>query len=921
MKTKLSMELILKTLKHFFQHKSSDWRFKRIKNLTTLIFLGLLWNAHSQNDPLRVYDLKSEYLVNPIGLDVKTPRLAWKIKDQRRGAVQKAYKISVGIDSAKVAAGKGSYWNTGRINADHQMVVYSGKELQAFQKYYWSLTVWDKNDKKVQSSSPASFEMGMMETRNWKGSWISDSRDINKKESPYFRKEFNIQKKIKKARVHIAAAGLFELYLNGKRVGDHQLDPTYTRFDRRILYVTHDVTSHLQQNNAIGVLLGNGWFNHQSTAVWYFHEAPWRARPMFCLDLKVTYEDGSEQTFSSDTDWKNSSGSLIFNSIYTAEHHNAQLEQKGWNTFGFDDQKWKKSIVTSAPSNNIVAQALHPIKQTLEIQPIKMRKISPQKYIFDLGRNIAGISRIKVKGETATELRVTHSELLNEKGEIDLSNIIVHYRPTDDRDPFQTDIYTLSGEGTETFAPKFNYKGFQYIEVLSSKPIELTAQSVMGIFMHSDVPSVGKVSSSNPLINKLWSATNNAYLSNLYGYPTDCPQREKNGWTGDAHIAIETGLYNFDGITVYEKWLADHRDEQQSNGVLPSIIPSSGWGYAWGNGPDWTSSLAIIPWNIYLFYGDQKLLADCYDNIKRYVDHITEISPGYITHWGLGDWVPVKSKTPKQFTSSIYYYVDASILAKTAKLFGKQDDYQKYSQLAANIKEEINSRFFDPKTATYGSGFQTELSTALFWGIVPEAHSEKVAQNLAKKVISDNRHIDVGLLGSKAILNALSENGHADLAYEVATQEDFPSWGAWIKEGATTLFEDWKVDEERKGAMSRNHIMFGEIGAWFYKALGGIKPDPKYPGFKNILLEPHFVKGLERFEAQHNGPHGKILSSWKKVNGKVFYDVVVPPNSSATLIINRGKILKKEGVKFSKNKKGVFQAQLPAGTYHFEIKL
>ena len=919
MKTKLSMKLIFKKFQHFFLQNNLNWKLTIIKNFITLVFIGLASNTHSQNDLLSVYDLKSEYLVNPIGLDVKTPRFTWKIKDQKRGAIQKAYKISVGTDSTKVAEGNGSHWNTGKINSDNQMIVYSGKVLQAFQKYYWSLTVWDKNNEKVQSNRLSSFEMGMMESSNWRGSWISDSRDINKKESPYFRKEFNIQKKIKKARVYIAAAGLYELYLNGKKVGDHQLDPTYTRFDRRNLYVTYDVSDYLQQNNAIGVLLGNGWFNHQSTAVWYFHEAPWRARPMFCLDLKVTYEDGSEETFSSDTDWKNSTGSLIFNSIYTAEHQNAQLEQKGWNTSGFDDLKWKKSIVTSAPSNNIVAQALHPIKNNLEIQAVKMLKINPQKYIYDLGRNISGVSRIKLKGEAGTVLRVTHSELLDDSGELDLSNIIVHYRPTDKSDPFQTDIYTLSGEGTETFVPKFNYKGFQYIEVLSNRPIELTKQSVTGIFMHSAVPPVGKVSSSNPLINKLWLATNNAYLSNLFGYPTDCPQREKNGWTGDAHIAIEMGLYNFEGITVYEKWLADHRDEQQSNGVLPAIIPSSGWGYHWANGPDWTSSLAIIPWNIYLFYGDQKLLADCYDNIKRYVDHITEISPGFITQWGLGDWVPVKSKTPKQFTSSIYYYVDAKILANTAKLFEKEDDYQKYSELAANIKEEINSRFFDPKTAIYGSGFQTELSTALFWGIVPEEYIEKVAKNLAKKVISDNSHIDVGLLGSKAILNALSENGHPDLAYEVATKDDFPSWGAWIKEGATTLFEDWKVDEERKGAMSRNHIMFGEIGAWFYKALGGIKPDPEQPGFKNILLEPHFVKGLDKFEAQHNGPYGKILSRWKKDNGKIFYDIIVPPNSSATLVINGREIYEKDGVKFSKNKKGAFQAKILSGKYHFEI--
>jgi alpha-L-rhamnosidase len=894
----------------------------KIKLLATLVFLSFYFHINAQNSAVTVYDLKSEYLTNPIWLDTKKPRFTWKIKDQRRGAVQNAYQITVGKDSAKVASGQGSLWKTQKIKSDHQRVVYDGKKLQAFQKYYWSVTLWDKNDNKIKTSHLAHFQMGMMGMHNWKASWISDSRAIDQKESPYFRKEFKLKKKVKKATAYIAAAGLFELYLNGKRVGNHQLDPTYTRFDRRTLYVTHDVTNFLQQNNAIGILLGNGWFNHQSTAVWYFHKAPWRARPTFCLDLKITYEDGSEETISSNRDWKTSStGPLVFNSIYTGEHYNAQLEQKGWDTFGFDDSQWKNSILTSAPSNNIVSQVLHPIKHTLEIQPISMRKLSPQKYIFDLGRNIAGISRIKLKGEPGTVLRVTHSELLDDKGEIDLSNIIVHYRPTDDSDPFQTDIYTLSGEGIETFAPKFNYKGFQYVEVLSSQPIELTQESLTGIFMHSDVPPVGSISSSNPLIDKLWSATNGAYLSNLFGYPTDCPQREKNGWTGDAHIAIEMGLYNFDGITVYEKWLADHRDEQQSNGVLPSIIPSSGWGYEWGNGPDWTSSIAIIPWNIYLFYGDLKLLTDCYQNIKRYVNHITDISPEYITNWGLGDWVPVKSKTPKEFTSSIYYYVDATILAKTAKLLKKEDDFIKYSKLASNIKQQINTRYFDPNTSLYGSGFQTELSTALFWGIVPEKHREKVTQNLVKKVMTDNRHIDVGLLGSKTILNALSENGEAELAYELATQDDFPSWGAWIKDGATTLYEDWKVDEERKGAMSRNHIMFGEISAWFYKALGGIKPDPKNPGFKNILLQPNFVNDLEKFQARFEGPHGWIYSSWEKKKDKVYYEVTVPPNSTAKLCLKGKTILKKDGIDFSKNNDDNFEALLESGNYRFEIKV
>ena len=889
-------------------------------SLKIIVFLCFFIDVYSQSNQASVYDLKSEHLVNPIGLDVKAPRLTWKINDPRRGAIQKSYDISVGTDSIKVAAGKGSYWNTGKINSSNQMVVYDGKQLKPFQKYYWLLKVWDKNNQKIINEKLASFEMGMMDINNWKGSWISDSWDKNKKESPYFRHEFSAKKKIKSARAYLTAAGLFELYINGKRVGNHQLDPTYTRFDRRNLYVTHDVTALLNENNAIGVLLGNGWFNHQSKAVWHFDKASWRDRPKFCMDLKITYEDGSEETIVSDSNWKNSLGALVFNSIYTGEHYNAQLEQNGWNTFGFDDSKWKNSINTSAPSKNIVSQALHPIKHVEEFRPIKMNKISPQQYIFDLGRNIAGISKIKVNGESGTVLRVKHSELLDETGEIDLSNIIVHYRPTDDSDPFQTDIYTLNGGITETFAPKFNYKGFQYIEVASSKPIELKLESLTGVFMHSAVPPKGEISSSNPLINKLWTATNAAYLSNLYGYPTDCPQREKNGWTGDAHIAIEMGLFNFDGITVYEKWLADHRDEQQPNGVLPAIIPTSGWGYHWANGPDWTSSIAIIPWNTYLFYGDDKLLRDCYSSIKRYVDHITEISPGYITNWGLGDWVPVKSKTPKEFTSSIYYYIDATILSRAAKMFGKEEDFLKYSELAKRIKEKINSLYFNPKTSIYGSGFQTELSTALYWGIVPEEYREKVALNLKKRVLLDNSHIDVGLLGSKTILNALSENGHADLAYKLATKEDFPSWGAWIKSGATTLFEDWKVDESRKGAMSRNHIMFGEISAWFYKALGGINPDPQNPGFKNILLEPHFVEGLESFSAKHNGPFGVIMSSWVKNNGVVAYQVTVPPNSTALLRINAKNLLRTDGVDFLEQKEGIFKAKLQSGDYYFKIK-
>ncbi len=864
--------------------------------------------------------LKCENLVNPLGIDAAEPKLSWRLDDKRNGATQTAYQLFIGTDSLAVSKSKGDMWQTVKRNSSEQTVNYGGKPLSPFAKYFWTLRVWDKDGKQSVLANVASFETGMMEMKNWKGSWISDTRDIQLKQAACFRRTFTAAKKIQSARAYIAVAGLYELYVNGVKTGSHRLDPMYTRFDRRNLYVTHDITAQMQNgNNAIGVLLGNGWYNHQSTAVWYFHEAAWRARPAFCMDIRIEYENGSVETIITDRNWKTSLSPVIFNSIYTAEHYDSRLEQPGWNTIAFNDSAWKNILYRAAPSQNITAQVLHPIRNVEKIPAQSINRLNDTTYVFDLGRNISGVSEITVKAQTGTTIRLKHGERLYNSGRVDLSNIDVHYRPTDSTDPFQTDIFILNGKGEQTFMPRFNYKGFQYVEVTSDKPVELDKKSLSGYFMHSDVPAVGSIRSSNPTIDKIWRATNNSYLSNLFGYPTDCPQREKNGWTGDAHIAIETGLYNFDGISIYEKWMADHRDEQQSNGVLPSIIPTNGWGYEWGNGPDWTSTIAIIPWNIYLFYGDIKVLSDCYENIKRYVDHITELSPTGLTSWGLGDWVPVKSQSPVEFTSSAYYFVDATILANAAKLLGKQADHDKYSKLSSAIKNAINNKYLDTTTGIYGTGKQTQLSVPLYWGLVPGNLKNKLAGHLAKQVEADSSHIDVGLLGTKAILNALSENGYADLAYKVASQETFPSWGWWIKNGATTLYENWPIDAQSD--ISMNHIMFGEIGAWFYKALGGIKPDPTQPGFKNILLEPHFVKGLDHFEASHEGPYGTIVSSWKRSGTGIIYTVTIPPNSTASLslVVSTNQKLYENGQLLNTGP-AIFLHKIKAGTYRFELK-
>jgi alpha-L-rhamnosidase len=891
--------------------------------LITFLITFTLQAAYPQESNCTPENLRCEYLINPVGVDSDAPRLSWLLNDERFGAIQDSYRLVIGKDSLSVVNGKGDCWDSERVVSDRMLVTYSGSELEPFTRYYWSVEVWDMDGVKTSPAS-AFFETGMMKTENWRGSWISDGLGIGTREAPVFRKEFDVNRKVRSARAYIAVGGLYEMYINGQKAGDHRLDPMYTRYDRRNLYVTYDISGTLQDGkNAIGVLLGNGWYNHQSTAVWYFDSAPWRDRPAFCMDVHITYEDGSREIITTDNSWKCSLSPVIFNSIYTAEHYDARLEQPGWNRTGFDDSNWKASIYRAAPSQNIVSQQLHPIRNVETIPAKSARRINDTTYVFDLGRNISGVCQFRIRGEAGTIFRLEHAERLNQDGRADMSNINVHYRPTDETDPFQTDIFILNGQGEESFMPRFNYKGFQFVEVTSSKPVLLTTENLSGYFMHSDVPPAGEIETSNPTVNKIWWATNNSYLANLFGYPTDCPQREKNGWTGDAHIAIETGLYNFDGITVYEKWMADHRDEQQPNGVLPAIVPTSGWGYHWANGPDWTSTIAIIPWNIYLFYGDTRLLSDCYDNIKRYVDHITEISPTGLTSWGLGDWVPVKSKSPVELTSSVYYFIDAKILSNTAKILHKEEDYIKYSDLAKKIKNAINGKYLDKETGVYGSGFQTELSVPLYWGVVPEELRVIVAGNLARQVKADNSHIDVGLLGTKAILNALSENGYADLAYLLSSQETFPSWGWWIVNNATTLYENWPVDATRD--ISLNHIMFGEISAWFYKALGGINPDPDKPGFKNIILKPFFVEGLSFARATHFSPYGEVLSKWTKNKNSIRYEVTIPANSSADMFLPETYSLK--GMKLStgeklprldKSAEGSYY--LKAGNYVFDLK-
>lgn len=829
--------------------------------------------------------LQTEHLDVPLGIDAAQPRLSWRILSDRADFCQKAYRILVGTDSAQVAALQANVWDSHTVSNADPITTYTGPALNPRTRYYWTVQVRDEKDNTL-TAPVAWFETGMMRMSEWRGAWIGDGANREHKLAPYFRKEFSTRKAIKSARAYIAAAGLYELTLNGQRVGDHMLDPLYTRYDRRNLYVTHDVTSLIQQGrNCLGVMLGNGFYNHQAKAVWDFDQAPWRNRPTFCLDLWLTYDDGTTQVVKSDLTWRTSGGDIVCNNIYTGEQRDFRHTQTGWDRPGFDQKHWRGVGYRSVPSQNVSAQQARPIRIDWERKAVSLNQLNDTTWVFDYGQNMAGVTHLSLQGEEGTVLRISCGERLNADGSLDLSNIDIYYRGDSRTDPFQTDIVTLSGRHDD-YITQTGYKGFRYAQVVSSRPMALTTDHLTACFIHSDVPQVGTITASVPIIEKLMHASRMSYLSNLMGLPTDCPQREKNGWTGDGHLAIEAALYNYDAITVYEKWLADHRDEQQPNGVLPDIIPTGGWGYGTDNGLDWTSTIAIIPWNLYLFYGDSRPLRDNYDNIKRYVDYVDKNYPSHLTTWGRGDWVPVTVGSNKEFTSSIYFYTDARILGQAAQLLGRHDDADYYLGLAGDILQAINDKYLDREKGIYASGTMTELCVPLYWGIVPNDMRERVAENLNRKVLDAGCHLDVGVLGCKALLNALCENGYQETAYRVAIQNTYPSWGFWVEQGMTTLTENWSLEGTQD--RSYNHMMFGEIGAWFYKGLAGLYPDAQAPGFRHIRLRPYFPDGLDHFCATHQTPYGEAASGWNGKGRKLTYTATVPPSCTATLTLPAG---------------------------------
>jgi len=868
-------------------------------------------------------DLTCEYISNPLGIDTLRPRLCWNLESNRRAEKQTGFQILAASSESALKANHGDLWDSGKVASDESLhFEYAGKPLVSGQRCLWKVRVWNRDGKPSAYSAPTSWEMGLLQPGDWHGKWIGRTADTAYQPAPLLRRAFTINGKVRRARLYICGLGYCDVRLNGLKVGDHELDPGYTRYDRRDLYVTHDVTGLLHQGkNALGVMLGTGWQNVHTRAVWYFDKAPWRAAPKLLAELRIEYTDGRTEVVASDETWKTATGPIIFDSIYGGETYDAQQERPAWDLPGFDDSSWTPAIAVEAPKGLLRAQQSPPIRIKQTLKPVRVTEPKPGVFLFDLGQNLAGWAELRVKGPAGTNVIMKYGEKLHADGTLDQSNLNPHLIKTDPPQRFQTDEYILKGEGEEVWHARFCYHGFQYVEV-TGFPGTPTVDNLRGLFIHTDVQPVGEFSCSNPLLNRIQEATHWSYLSNMQGIPTDCPHREKNGWTGDAHLAAEQGLFNFASAAFYTKWLNDLKDEMRETGELPGIVPSSGWGYEWGNGPAWDSAYPLIAWYLYEYCGDKRILEVHYDHLKRYVDYLTSRASDGIVSIGLGDWVPYKTETPVEVTSTGYYYRDALIVAKAADLLGKKEDGSKYARLAETIQSAFNAKFRHPENGLYSNGGQTALGCSLYQGLAPVEKRGEVLDRLVTAVDKNNGHIDTGILGAKYVLNALTDMGRADVAYRIATQKTLPGWGYWFERGATTLWESWGGEGD-----SRNHIMFGDISAWMYKALAGINPDPNAPGFKHFIIKPNIVGDLTHAQAAYRSIRGLIVSDWKLEGGKLRLSIQIPANATATVFIptkpgavvtESGKSIDKAvGVRFLRNEPGWSIYNVGSGKYEF----
>lgn len=889
-------------------------------------------------------ELRCEGRVNPLGIDSSAPRLSWVLRSNPgvRNAKQVAYQILVASSANLLQRGQGDLWDSRRTESSQQNnVSYQGKTLRTGQQCFWRVRVWG-SDGAVAWSRPSKWEMGMMSPQDWQAKWISDGKRAPTTEAdfyadspaPLLRKEFGLSKEVARARLVISGLGYYEASLNGERVGDQVLDPGWTRVEDRVLYSVFDVTKQLAKGrNCLGVMLGDGWYNPLPLRLFgrfNLRESLTIGRPRMIAQLNVDFKDGSRQVVSTDESWRVGEGPILRNNVYLGEVYDARREQLGWNKVGFDDALWRSASPAAGPIGRLVSQSQPPIRVTSTWNAVKVSTPKPGVYVYDMGVNFAGWVRLKTELEAGTRVTLRYGELLYKDGMLNPMTSVagqIKYKrketgesvggPGAPEVAWQADTFIARG-GKETYTPKFTYHGFRYVEI-TGLPSALPLSAVTAMRLNSDVESVGEFECSNPMLNEVQTICRRTFLSNIFSVQSDCPHREKLGYGGDIVATSEAYMANFDMSGFYAKAVRDWSDSALSDGMFTDTAPSMGIHYC---GLVWAMAPVLLADQLHQYYGDRKIGEQEYAAAKRWMDQVEAKYPSGIVTDGLSDHEGL-TETPSAPLVTPHYFQTAILMAKTAVRIGKPADSVHFSALAKSIQRAYLAQFFDPLTGKVGPGTQTSQSIGLYTGIIPESNREKTLTYLLNEIHKSKDHLTTGILGTKYMFQVLSDAGHTELAYKIATQPDFPGWGWMIKNGATTLWEHWEFSDN---TFSHNHPMFGSVSQWMMNWLGGIQPDQSAVGYDRIVIRPQILEGLDWVKSSYQSVRGKIVSNWKREGGAVRYSIIIPPNCSAHVSLptkSKGGIFA-NGKRLSNgvpNTRGdLTEFEIGSGQYEFEVR-
>ena len=880
--------------------------------------------------------LRCEFLNDPLGIDAPRPLFTWAPVNPDRGTVLEAFQIIVDTHVEYARRGVGGVWDTGRVETGNLVpAVYAGPALESRQRYFWRVRWWDERGRASAWSRIASFEMGLLAKADWTARWIAMKNparfrtkgttllgryrgDYIQAHGVYFRQAFPAREDVRKARLYVCGLGVHEILINGRRMGDQVLDPAATDYRKAALYTTHDVTEAIRGENEILAVVGNG----RHFALFGGGE------PKLIAQIEIDYADGARETIATDAEWKAGPGPLRENGLYFGEIYDARI--------ALEPEAWKPAVVVRGPV--LRAQALPPMRVCATIRPKTSWTAAPGRRIVDFGRNFSGWVRFSTRGAAGETLTLRHAELLNDDRTLNTAP---------NQGAAAIDVYRFAGEARETHEPHFTQHGFRYAEI-SGPEAAVRAAQVEGRFVHTDLEATGHFRCSHSLLNAIHGNVRRGLLSNLAGIPTDCPQRdERQGWLADARVSAESAVFDFDMAAFYRKFLRDIRDAQDGDGRLPDFVPAymarlapadPGWGSAY------ISLVRVLHW----YYGDTSVLAEHYEGLKKYVDFLAANSRGNIieTLGKYGDWCAPGSiapkKTPLALTSTWFYYHDTVLFASMAEALGRRTDAQRYRRRAKTIQAAFNRRFLeDGEYEALHSGpvdhvpSQTSNVLPLWIGMVPSEEVDAVEDSLLRAVIDDqDYHLDTGILGTRYLLDVLSEIGRIDVAFRVATQTSYPGWGYMIREGATSLWERW--EKITGGGMnSHNHVMFAGIDAWFYKYLAGVRCAA--PGWRKIRLEPPLLEGLSWARASVETVRGTVSAAWNRSDDEFRLNVTVPASAQARigipipwehyLLEESGKTIGDEHgfrraplFRFLGGSRGRIVLVAPGGSYEFVIK-